>query len=134
MNKTTKTILGVLGFLIIVTVLVSLFLASLQNNPPDGEYVGGQEQKQAVEELFAVAPITKDLPYRDLLFSIDYGKSQTRDNAIVIYITTETEANQFIALDWITKKGYNPADYEIVYEINPALTRRFLNPGEVEGD
>jgi len=65
-------------------------------------------------------PIVADLP-QDIspLYRIDYGVSKRYPNdptRIALYISSNTPANKYDAIRYIYLMGYDPSDYEIIFE------------------
>ncbi|MEI6237119.1 MAG: PEGA domain-containing protein [Candidatus Saccharibacteria bacterium] len=65
-------------------------------------------------------PITAELPKdKSPFFRIDYGKSKKYPNdstKIALYISANTPANIQSALGYVYNMGYDPSDYEIIFE------------------
>lgn len=79
------------------------------------EAAGGSKSTQAQNELTTNSPLIRVLPYEGYDFNIDYGASKLHPNKLAIYITRLDDVGKTHALNWITAMGYNPADYEIIY-------------------
>lgn len=65
-------------------------------------------------------PIIKDLP-KDIspIFRIDYGTSKRYPNnptKIALYISSDNPADKQAGLNYIYLMGYDPSDYEIIFE------------------
>lgn len=84
------------------------------------ESLGGKAFNQKAGSLAKNNPIIRELPFIDLLYRIDYGKSQRYPNnpsRAAIYITLYNADAQNSALDWIRFKGYDPEKLEIIYSV-----------------
>ncbi len=82
------------------------------------EGVEGSKLNQTTDKAQVSAPILAVLPYFRRDWRIDYGKSRLHpDNpaAAALYITTINEAAKQEALDWMRSQGFDPAEYEIIY-------------------
>lgn len=94
----------------------------LNAHPSEGalrENIGSQNYLSEDQQRLKKYPIIKDLPHVDNFYRIDSGKSQMHPNdstAVAIYITFYSEEGKQQALQWMSFKGYNPADYEIIYQ------------------
>ena len=83
-------------------------------------------QSQYEEYLSKNYPLIKYLPYDGTHYYITYGASKkypNDDHKIAIYISASPIYRQ-MALDFISGKGLNPSDYEIIYQL----------PGQSNGD
>lgn len=84
------------------------------------ESILGQQGQARGDKAVAAHPLVNILPVTRRDFMINYGASQTHQNdptALAIYITVGAYAGaKQEALDWITAQGFNPADYEIIYQ------------------
>ena len=78
-----------------------------------------QEFDKTVKIMLENSPIVQELPIIDPNWRMDYGESVKHtdiDGAIAIYIyATSPEARQN-ALGWMRLQGYDPSDYEIIFE------------------
>jgi hypothetical protein len=64
-------------------------------------------------------PLIKELPFIDLLWRVDYGRSVQHPNdpgAVAVYVSYYTEAAKKDAQDWLKFKGYDLSKLEIIYE------------------
>jgi|GEM_PF-1453093 len=63
-------------------------------------------------------PIAKDLPIVGLYsaYRVDYGVSPTEQGKLAVYITSQTEAYKQQAIAAVQAKGYDLANYEVVYK------------------
>lgn len=68
-------------------------------------------------------PLIAYLPEIHPTWRVDYGKSAAHPNdptAVAIIITYGgSDIDKQNALDWITSQGFNPADYEIIFQLPP---------------
>jgi hypothetical protein len=99
------------------------YLSDHPDEQADREALGGAEYTNSVQRLHAAYPILGLLPHSGRGFSVDYGTSRQHPkdpNAIALYITVPTLGQEARALNWITYSGYNPADYEIIYQYQDA--------------
>lgn len=82
------------------------------------EYYAGINQDRVQKLLNQTYPIVKDLPVDTVNFTITYGPSKkypTDPSKIALYVSA-IPANQPLAIHWIKYKGYNPNNYEIIYQ------------------
>jgi hypothetical protein len=84
------------------------------------ENTANQETQQNSIEIQKTYPIITSLP-QDIspLFRIDYGvsKRHPKDKTkIALYISSDTPANKYDAIRYIYSMGYDPSDYEIIFE------------------
>lgn len=82
------------------------------------QYYAGINQTRLQSLLSKKYPLVKYLPVDTVNFSISYGVSQKYPNdptKIAIYVTA-LQANQPLAVHWIKYKGFDPNNYEIIYE------------------
>ena len=85
------------------------------------EGLAGEQARLEGEAFRAKNPILSQLPYRSLLFSIDYGVSETDKNEAIVSIGASSSTDRSYALSQIKDWGYNPADYTITFT-------NFVNP------
>ncbi len=89
--------------------------------PKDAKLAEGISSKsfdQSAAQREADFPLTKDLPFIDNLYRIDYGVSKAHPEnpkATAIYITLYAQSAKQDALDWLSFKGYDPNKLEIIY-------------------
>jgi hypothetical protein len=97
--------------------------AFLQNNPTlealREKYAGFNSDliQSTIDNNY---PLIKDLPYETANISIHYGVSEKYPNdptKFAIYIKS-APADRQVAIEWIKAQGFNPNNYEIVYQ-NP---------------
>lgn len=94
------------------------WLADHPTAQQEREAAGSSKSIQAQNELTTKSPLVRVLPYEGFDFSIDYGASKAHPedpNKLAIYITRIDDIGKTHALNWITAMGYNPADYEIIF-------------------
>jgi hypothetical protein len=99
------------------------YLSNHQSEQQRRETLGGTEHNNTVSSLRTTYPILDLLPHSGRGFSIDYGASQkTPDDprTMALYITVPTLGTEQRALNWIRFSGYNPSDYEIIYQYQDA--------------
>jgi hypothetical protein len=99
----------------------------MRNHPDrarEYEAMKGAEYSKKVEAGTNANPLISHLPEVHPTWRIDYGKSvQNPDDptaAAIIITTAGSDMAKQQALDWIKSQGFNPADYEIIYETPPA--------------
>jgi len=94
----------------------------LKDNPDQAslrEGIGGTLGGQKNDQIQSKYPLVSSLPLADALFRIDAGVSKAHPNdptSVAIYITAPTPTGRQAALDLIKLKGYNPGDYEIIFQ------------------
>lgn len=103
----------------------------LENNPEvqaKREAIGNQRSNKKGAQFEANNPIVSLLPVTDITgpFSIDYGQSKTRPNDIFLLVSDSSPSGRQNALKWISRHGYDPADFEIIFSdfTNPLETKR----------
>ena len=99
------------------------YLANHQGEQQRRETLGGTMHNNTVSTLRTTYPILDLLPHTGRGFSIDYGASEnTPDDphTMALYITVPTLGTEQRALNWIRYSGYNPSDYEIIYQYQDA--------------
>lgn len=77
------------------------------------------EFDKSVETMTENSPIVSDLPIIDPNWRMDYGasvKHRETDGAIAVYIYAATPEARQNALGWMRLQGYDPSDYEIIFE------------------
>lgn len=89
------------------------------------EAEAGTETQQEGEDFEKKFPISSTLPYKNLLFSIDYSTNNTK-NGFKIVITAGSAVDRKYALKQIQDWGYDPGDYQIEFSgfANPLETPR----------
>jgi len=86
-----------------------------------GEGIAGARMSDDVAAIDRNFPLTKVLPINRLLFTIYPGKSAVSPNdstKVAIYISSNSARARQDALQTIRDKGYDPSDYEIIFEDN----------------
>ena len=78
------------------------------------EAEAGIETQQEGEDFEKKFPISSTLPYKNLLFSIDYSTNNTK-NGFKLIITADTAVDRKYALQQIQDWGYDPGDYQIEF-------------------
>jgi len=102
-------------------------LAWLNENPEiqlRREELGGQRAAQRGLAFEAETPLLTQLPHNSILpykgeygpFSVDYGPSREREFGIFLLISNSSPDGRRNALEWIRDQGYDPTDFEIVYD------------------
>ena len=84
----------------------------------NAESISGKNSDIVATQNKQNSPLITRLPAIYRPFSIDYGKSKKYPNdpgKIAIYIKALNPADRQSALRWIENRGFNPADYEIVF-------------------
>lgn len=88
------------------------------NNHPD-EFVkleeqAGDDTAKEGEDFKTKFPISEVLPFKNLLFDIDYTTANTR-NGFKLRITADSATDRAYAIKQIRNWGYEPGDYEIEF-------------------
>lgn len=86
-----------------------------KNREDYGSQLFSKDQQRRLEKN----PIIKDLPYvgPGSEYRVDYGQgSGASSDSITVYITYYVPAGKQKALDWMTRMGYSPTAYTIVYQ------------------
>lgn len=78
------------------------------------EAQAGEESAEQGEAFNEKYPITSRLPFKNLLFSINYTTLDTK-NGFKILIEASTAKDRQYAIRQIKNWGYDPSDYEIVF-------------------
>ncbi|MEX0749010.1 MAG: hypothetical protein WD467_02065 [Candidatus Saccharimonadales bacterium] len=78
------------------------------------EGLAGRQAQEDGREIRSQHPIINHLPYRSLIFNIDYRLDNNEDELVLI-ITAETEADREYARAQIENWGYNIDDFLIEY-------------------
>lgn len=74
---------------------------------------------RSVEIMTENSPIVSDLPILDPNWRMDYGQSvghKEKDGAIAVFIYAASPEARQNALGWMRQQGYDPSDYEIIFE------------------
>ncbi len=79
------------------------------------EDIGGEEAREAGTEIREHNPLISVLPYRGVLFDIDYRLSAQDPNRVVIQVTADSAGTRVLAIERIRDFGYEPTDYEIEF-------------------
>ncbi len=74
----------------------------------------GAETQDEGEEFEKKFPISRVLPYKNLLFSIDYSTNNTK-NGFKIIVSADTAVDRQYAVKQIQDWGYSPGDYQIEF-------------------
>jgi hypothetical protein len=94
----------------------------LIDHPDDAALYSAQsshEVDKAVQSMVERFPMTQVLPMFDPQWRIDYGGSPNHpdDNSMAaIFVYAATPAGRQNALDWMRQQGYDPSDYQIIFE------------------
>jgi len=97
----------------------------LRNHPdlaPQFEGAIGDEFNQDSQNATAENPLIAYLPEIHPKWRVDYGKSVKNPNdpkAMAIIITYGNDVAKQQALDWIKSQGFNPDNYEIIFQTPP---------------
>lgn len=81
------------------------------------EALSGELAREEGEQFRGDNPIVEHLPYRSLIFNIDYRLND--DENIVLIISADGERDRNYALDQIREWGFNPDDFTIEYQSYP---------------
>ena len=133
-NKQDKKIIWVMGgSLVLLLVVLVLFLNQMSlNKKPDNkkksEYTSSEDYK-AGKKYSEDHPIVEKMPiiyakYEDgykkyTEFRIDAGKFENCKKDFCLKISDTTGGNYEKALEEIRKAGFEPKDFEIIYENKP---------------
>jgi len=79
------------------------------------ESLAGDEAREEGDRFRNNNKITDQLPYRSLIFNIDYGISKTNPDDIIIYIKAPSALDRQYAISQIKSWGYDPSLYSIVF-------------------
>jgi hypothetical protein len=96
------------------------YLEEHPDEQTEREQISGEKYNQGVTNLIKNYPIVSMLPHNGEGFSVNYGQSQLNpenSNKVALYIELRTLDYKNRALDWIRYSGYDPADYEIIYDV-----------------
>jgi len=108
-----------------------VYLAPTPNSTAGQQWVNDHADQEKIRQQYAHInidgvqrslsnkyPIVKELPLDTVYYSISYGPSKKYPNdpsKIAVYITA-TQDNRAQALHWMKYKGFDPANYEIIYQ------------------
>ena len=62
-----------------------------------------------------LAKILEQLPYRSLIFNIDYGISEKNNDDIILYVEASSPIDRQYAIAQIKDWGFDPSLYSIVF-------------------
>lgn len=81
------------------------------------EGISSKNYDQIFKDQLSSLPLIKELPFIDLLYRVDYGRSLKTNspNAVALYIKFYSPTGKQQALDWLKYKGYDPNKLEIIY-------------------
>lgn len=79
------------------------------------EELAGMEANNVGEKQRMENPIIAVLPYRGVLYNIDYRLADENSSRIIVQISAETPDNRSLALERIRAFGYEPTDYEVEF-------------------
>ena len=102
---------------LLLTPVSSAALTWASNNQDAYQQIESQSGLEAAndgENFIKTHPIASSLPYKNLIFNIDYAASNSIDGFKLI-ITASSATDRQYALNQIKDWGYNPSDYEIEF-------------------
>ena len=79
------------------------------------EAEAGERSAEAGKAFEASYPIAKNLPFRSLLYNIDYKRTGENKQNFVVMITADSPINRGYAINQIKNWGLRPSDYEIEF-------------------
>ena len=79
------------------------------------EAEAGEQSAEAGKAFEAKYPIAKNLPFRSLLYNIDYKRTGENKQDFVVLITADSPINRGYAINQIKNWGLRPSDYEIEF-------------------
>jgi hypothetical protein len=94
----------------------------LKDNPgeqSEREQLGGEQYDTDSATIRRIYPILSLLPHQGIDFAVNYGASVKNPKdpyAVALYVQVPAKGQEARALNWIRFSGYNPDDYEIVYQ------------------
>lgn len=120
MMRNKKIIIIVVAVIVIVSLFTLLIFSQNKNDTIKNEGEASLKFNKDSQEATKAYPIITDLP-QDIspIFRIDYGVSKRYPNdptKIALYISYDNVADKISALDYIYRMGYDPSDYEIIFE------------------
>lgn len=79
---------------------------------------GGEEARKKGEEFFKLNPIARQLPIRNILYTISYtvDPSDPTDNSIILHIEAPEGYREGV-INKIRQLGYDPTDYKINFKV-----------------
>jgi hypothetical protein len=85
----------------------------------------GEVFTQTSKDLTTKYPLIAHLPELRRSWRVDYGASVAHPKdpdalAIIITYVEGDDSTKQQALDWIKSQGFNPSDYEIIFQVPPA--------------
>jgi hypothetical protein len=89
-----------------------------QKNPKlqfEKEGLAGEQSQLEGQSLSESNPVVSRLPYRSLLFNIDYSLSDKDSRVVILKIAASTSTDRSYALAQIRDWGYEPGDYLIEF-------------------
>ncbi len=89
-----------------------------QKNPKlqfEKEGLAGEQSQLEGQSFSESNPVIGRLPYRSLLFNIDYSLSDKDSRVVVLKIAASTSTDRAYALAQIRDWGYEPGDYLIEF-------------------
>ena len=126
-SKRLVVILSGIGLVIVMSLVIYFTSNPVISTDPakvnqaalKGEALAGVQQQQQSSVSTAQFPILNQLPVTTDIYKIGSGFSPThKGNAsyFAIYIYADTAVGKASALRWMTDNGYQPSDYEIIYQ------------------
>ena len=79
------------------------------------EDLAGEEARLEGERFRNLNKILDQLPYRSLIFNIDYGISEKNKDEIILYVQASNPIDRQYAIAQIKDWGYDPSLYTIVF-------------------
>jgi hypothetical protein len=79
------------------------------------ERLAGEEARSEGDRFRNTNKITSQLPYRSLIFNIDYGISKTNPDDLILYIKAPSALDRQYAIAQIKDWGYDPSLYTIIF-------------------
>lgn len=78
------------------------------------EKIAGENDQAEGVAFSTNNPIVKLLPYRSLLFNIDYSLTNDK-KGIILHIKADNSTDRSLAISQIRNWGYDPSDFEILF-------------------
>ncbi|MEO6513573.1 MAG: hypothetical protein ABIR37_02675 [Candidatus Saccharimonadales bacterium] len=97
----------------------NLYLKAHQGEQTEREQLGGQQYDNDSATVRKIYPIITQLPHQGSDFTINYGASVKNPHdpyAIALFVDVPAMGQESRALNWIRYAGYDPGDYEIIYQ------------------
>ena len=79
------------------------------------EGLAGEEARLNGERFRDGNKILEQLPYRSLIFNIDYGISEKNNDDIILYVEASSPIDRQYAIAQIKDWGFDPSLYSIVF-------------------